>query len=72
MVRRLLYNGENEIGRETSEVHMALWGKLFLEPGVKNFLFRYSQGRLFTNQNRANMDEDQERGCTFLYVTQQG
>ena len=65
MVRRLLYNGEDEIGREISEVHMALWGKLFLEPGLKNFLFRYVQGRLFTNQNRANIDEDQERGCTF-------
>ena len=68
MVRRLLYNVEDDIGRETSEVHMGLWGKLFLEPGLKNFLFRYSQGRLITNQIRANMDEDQERGCTFCML----
>ena len=68
MVRRLLYNAEDDIGREVSEVHMGLWGKLFLKPGLKNFLFRYSQGRLITNQTRANMDENQERGCTFCMI----
>ena len=44
MVRRLLYNEEDDIGREISEVHMALWGKLYLEPGVKIFYLDIRRG----------------------------
>ena len=43
-------------------------GKLFLEPEMKNFLFRFVQSRLFTNQIRANFQDNQERGCTFCSI----
>ena len=67
MIQRI---GENVQlpGRELLEIHMGLWGKLFLDPGLKNFLFRFVQGRLFTNQIRANFQENQERGCTFCTI----
>ena len=47
---------------------MGLWGKLFLEPGFKNFLFRYTQGRLFTNQIRAHFDQNEVSVCTFCLM----
>ena len=67
MVRRIV---ENAAPVETTvlEIHMGLWGKLFLEPEIKNFLFRFVQGRLFTNQIRANFQDNQDRGCTFCSI----
>ena len=47
---------------------MGLWGRLFLEPQMKNFLFRYTQARLFTNQIVAQFIENQDRGCTFCTI----
>ena len=46
MVRRIV---ENAAPVETTvlEIHMGLWGKLFLEPEMKNFLFRFVQSRLY-------------------------
>ena len=67
MIRRIEENVEMPT-REILEMHMGLWGKLFLEPELKNFLFRLSQGRLHTNQIRANFQENQERGCTFCTI----
>ena len=67
MVRRIVDNAE-PVENAVLEIHMGLWGKLFLEPDVKNFLFRFVQGRLFTNQIRANFQDNQDRGCTFCSI----
>ena len=52
MVRKLVDEGTVP-EREIVEIHMGLWGRLFLDPQMKNFLFRYTQARLFTNQTVA-------------------
>ena len=52
MVRRLVDAG-TVLEQEIVEILMGLWGRLFLDPHVKNFLFRYTQARLFTNQTVA-------------------
>ena len=67
MVRRIVENVEL-VEKAVLEIHMGLWGKLFLDPELKNFLFRYVQGRLFTNQIRANFQDYQDRGCTFCSI----
>ena len=67
MVRRIVENVE-PIDNSVLEIHMGLWGKLFLDPEIKNFLFRFVQGRLFTNQIMANFQENQARGCTFCSI----
>ena len=43
---------------------MGIWAKSSLKPGVKDFLFRYTHGRLHVNNIRANF-EDINRWCTF-------
>ena len=55
---------EEELDREICEMHMGIWAKSTLEPGFKNFLYRYSHGRLHVNNIRANFD-DVDRWCTF-------
>ena len=45
-------------------MHMGIWAKTSLKPGVKDFLFRYTHGRLHVNNIRANF-EDIDRWCTF-------
>ena len=55
---------EELLDREICELHMGIWAKTSLKPGFKDFLFRYTHGRLFVNNNRANF-EDIERWCTF-------
>ena len=67
MVRRIVENAAL-VEKTVLEIHMGLWGKLFLEPEIKNFLFRFVQGRLFTNQIRANFQDNQDRGCTFCSI----
>ena len=67
MVRRIIDNAE-PVEKAVLEIHMGLWGKLFLEPDIKNFLFRFAQGRLFTHQIRANFQDNQDRGWTFFSV----
>ena len=67
MVRRIVENVEL-VEKAVLEIHMGLWGKLFLDPEIKNFLFRFVQGRLFTNQIRANFQDNQDRGCTFCSI----
>ena len=67
MVRRLVDAG-TVLEREIVEILMGLWGRLFLDPHVKNFLFRYTQARLFTNQTVAQYIENQDRGCTFCTI----
>ena len=67
MVRRIVENVE-PVDNSVLEIHMGLWGKLFLDPELKNFLFRFVQGRLFTNQVMANFQENQARGCTFCSI----
>ena len=57
-------NREEELEREICELHMGIWAKTSLKPGFKDFLFRYTHGRLFVNNIRANF-EDIERWCTF-------
>ena len=52
MVRKLVDEGTVP-EREIVEILMGLWGRLFLDPQMKNFLFRYTQARLFTNQTVA-------------------
>ena len=67
MVRRIVDNAA-PIEKAVLEIHMGLWGKLSLEPDIKNFLLRFVQGRLFTNQIRANFQDNQDRGCTFCSI----
>ena len=67
-VQRLAEAEDRGIDREVVEEHMGLWGKMYLEPGFRDFLFRYVQGRLHTNQNRAAYIIDQEPYCTFCTV----
>ena len=43
---------------------MGIWTKAFLRPGFKDFLYRYTHGRLHVNNMRANF-EDIDRWCTF-------
>ena len=47
---------------------MGLWGKMYLEPGLRDFLFRYAQGRLHVNQARAAYDPEQEPYCSFCTI----
>ena len=49
-------------------IHMGLWGKMFLEPGFRDFLFRYVQRRLHVNQVRARYVPEQEPYCTFCML----
>ena len=49
-------------------IHMGLWGKMYLDPGLRDFLFRYAQGRLHVNQNRAAYDPEQEPYCAFCML----
>ena len=67
MVRSLVDAG-TVLEREIVEIHMGLWGRLFLDPKMKDFLFRYTQARLFTNQTVAQYIENQDRGCTFCTI----
>ena len=55
---------EEGLDREICELHMGKWAKATLKPGFKDFLFRYTHGRLFVNNIRANF-EDIYRWCTF-------
>ena len=57
-------NMEEELDREICELHMGIWAKTFLRPGFKDFLYRYTHGRLHVNNVRANF-EDIDRWCTF-------
>ena len=57
-------NREEELDRGICETHMGIWAKSTLEPGFKDFLYRYSHGRLHVNNTRANFD-DVDRWCTF-------
>ena len=57
-------NREEELDREICEMHMGIWAKSSLKPGFKDFLYRYSHGRLHVNNMRANF-EDIDRWCTF-------
>ena len=45
---------EEVLDRDICELHMGIWAKTLLKPGFKDFLFRYTHGRLFVNNNRAN------------------
>ena len=47
---------------------MGLWGKMFLEPGFRDFLFRFVQRRLHVNQVRATYVLEQEPYCTFCML----
>ena len=58
---------EEELEREICELHMGIWAKTSLKPGFKDFLFRYTHGRLFVNNIRANF-EDIDRWCSFCSV----
>ena len=55
---------EEVLDRDICEMHMGIWSKTSLKPGFKDFLFRYTHGRLFVNNTRANYD-DTDRWCTF-------
>ena len=57
-------SGAEELDREMCEMHMGIWAKSMLEPGFKDFLYRYSHGRLHVNNIWANFD-DIDRWCTF-------
>ena len=59
-----LVENREVVNRENVEVHLGLWGKSWLQPEMKNFLFRYSQGRIMTNQARSRYTEE-EPYCTF-------
>ena len=52
-VERLGPNEKTELDRELVEEHMGLWGKMYPDPGFRDFLFSYTQGRLHVNQTRA-------------------
>ena len=60
-------NREEELDKEICEVHMGIWAKAFLRPGFKDFLYRYTHGRLHVNNMRANF-EDIDRWCTFCML----
>ena len=57
------------IDRKTVEYIFDIWGKIFLKPELKNFSFRYVQGRLFLNQAVAHYDAGVEPYCTFCKIT---
>ena len=67
-VQRLWVDNVEEPSKELVEEHMGLWGKMFLDPGFRDFLFRYAQGRLHVNQTRAACDPEQEPYCTFCML----
>ena len=67
-VQRLWVDNVEEPSKELVEEHMGLWGKMFLDPGFRDFLFRYAQGRLHVNQTRAAYDPEQEPYCTFCVL----
>ena len=58
---------EEELEKEICELHMGIWAKTLLKPGFKDFLFRYTHGRLFVNNIRANF-EDIDRWCSICSV----
>ena len=60
----VLLENQGEVDRTNIEIHMGIWGKTWLQPEFKNFLFRYCQCRITTNQARARFVE-QEPYCTF-------
>ena len=41
---------------------------MYLDPGLRDFLFRYVQGRLHVNQNRAAYDPEQEPYWAFCML----
>ena len=43
-------------------------GKMFLEPGFRDFLFRFVQGRLHINQAIAAYNQEQEPYCPFCVI----
>ena len=59
-----LTSREEVLDREICKLHMGIWAKTSLKLGVKDFLFRYTHGRLHVNNIRANF-EDIDRWCTF-------
>ena len=48
---------EEVLEREICELHMSIWTKASLKPGFKDFLFRYTHGRIFVNNIRANFED---------------
>ena len=67
-VQRLWLENAEEPNRDLVMIHMGLWGKMYLDPGLRDFLFRYAQGRLHVNQNRAAYDPEQEPYCAFCML----
>ena len=56
-----------DLNKDMIEIHMGLWGKNILSAELKDFLYRYTQGRLHMNQNRAHF-EDVSPACTFCTI----
>ena len=52
-----LISREEVLDREICELHMGIWAKTSLKPGVKDFLFKYTHGRLHVNNIRANFED---------------
>ena len=67
-VQRLWLDNAEEPSRDLVMTHMGLWGKMFLDPGLRDFLFRYVQGRLYVNQVRAAFDPEQDPYCSFCML----
>ena len=67
-VQRLWLDNAEEPSRDLVMTHMGLWGKMFLDPGLRDFLFRYVQGRLHVNQVRAAYDPEQDPYCSFCML----
>ena len=59
---------EDILDRNILESVFEIWGKGCLDPDMKNFSFRYIQGRLFMNQSRARFDENTDAYCTFCKI----